>query len=418
MKARNFSKDNLSILFYLNKTRPDKDGLCPIYIRVTLGGGQITKSIKRSIHPKSWSSNGQPIGNSVAMSEIRNYMLAVSAKFYEHYNLLLRTHPNVTLSMLKDSFEGKSHGETLYLLPTLERYTQKMEELLDVDYSALTIARFKLLRERLCEFLKPRVADVDEFPLNKITQDLVEDFICFLKKKKSIGQNASMKYLQRLKRFTTHCTDKGWLEKNPLGGMKCTMKVVEREYLTDAELKIIMDKTFSTDRLTVVRDMFLFSCFTGLAYIDSKNLTKSQIEKAPDGTFWIRTHRQKTSTRSNIPLLPIPLTIINKYANLEELGYNKPILPLPSNQKMNEYLHEIADLCGINKKLTTHTARHTFATTVTLSNGVPIESVSKMLGHKDIKMTQHYARIVDSKVGEDMAILNSKISRAYSPAFV
>jgi integrase len=191
------------------------------------------------------------------------------------------------------------------------------------------------------------------------------------------------------------------------------MKEVDRPYLNEEELQKLMDFTSPFDRLNRVRDFFIFSCFTGLAYADVKKLKRSEIEVNEAG-YWIKTKRQKTGGRANIPLLDVPIKIINKYVNIDMLQDNDPILPILSNQKMNAYIKEIADLCGITKVLSYHVARHTFATTVTLTNGVPIESVSKMLGHKNINSTQHYARIVDKKVGDDMHLLSKKIENRLS----
>jgi site-specific recombinase XerD len=201
-----------------------------------------------------------------------------------------------------------------------------------------------------------------------------------------------------------------WIQKNPFANYKSKVKEVERTYLTEEEIQEIIDKDFGTDRLSVVRDIFLFSCFTGLAYIDVKNLTKSHISIGIDGEKWIYTHRQKTESASKIPILPVTQMIIDKYANHPQAANQNKLLPILSNQKMNAYLKEIAAVCGINKELTFHIARHTFATTVTLTNGVPIESVSKMLGHKNLRTTQHYAKVLDKKVGEDMKALREKFS--------
>jgi integrase len=178
--------------------------------------------------------------------------------------------------------------------------------------------------------------------------------------------------------------------------------------LSEVEIQSIINKDFKTERLSLVRDIFLFSCFTGLAYIDVKNLTKSHLSIGIDGEKWIFTHRQKTETASKIPILPITQMIIDKYDNHPESNNQNKLLPILTNQKMNAYLKEIAAICEIEKELTFHIARHTFATTVTLTNGVPIESVSKMLGHKNLKTTQHYAKILDKKVSEDMQILRDK----------
>lgn len=201
-----------------------------------------------------------------------------------------------------------------------------------------------------------------------------------------------------------------WLDKNPFANYKAKVKEVERVYLTEAEIQSIIEKDFKTERLSLVRDIFLFSCFTGLAYIDVKNLTKSHISHGIDGEQWIFTHRQKTESASKIPILPITQMIIDKYDNHPQSNNEDKLLPILSNQKMNAYLKEIAAICNINKELTFHIARHTFATTVTLTNGVPIESVSKMLGHKNLRTTQHYAKVLDRKVSEDMKILKDKFT--------
>jgi site-specific recombinase XerD len=200
-----------------------------------------------------------------------------------------------------------------------------------------------------------------------------------------------------------------WIDKNPFSNYKAKVREVERVYLSEGEIQNIINKDFKTDRLSLVRDIFLFSCFTGLAYIDVKNLTKSHISIGIDGEKWIFTHRQKTETASKIPILPITQMIIDKYEDHPECCNQNKLLPILSNQKMNAYLKEIAGVCEIEKELTFHIARHTFATTVTLTNGVPIESVSKMLGHKNLRTTQHYAKVLDKKVSEDMMILRNKM---------
>jgi site-specific recombinase XerD len=185
---------------------------------------------------------------------------------------------------------------------------------------------------------------------------------------------------------------------------------IDRQALTQAELDRIKNKVFPTDRLNFVRDIFLFSCYTGLAYADAKKLKRSEIASGVDGSLWIFTNRQKTDTSSRIPLLPPALAIVEKYKNYAACSTLGFVLPVLSNQKMNAYLKEIADCCGITKNLTSHIARHTFATTVTLSNGVPMESVSKMLGHRNLKTTQHYAKVLDRKISEDMWQLKQKFS--------
>ena len=189
-----------------------------------------------------------------------------------------------------------------------------------------------------------------------------------------------------------------------------TKREVLRPYLTEGELQILASKKFMIPRVGQIRDIFLFCCYTGLAYVDVQKLTRSEISTGIDGEKWIFTHRQKTETASRIPLLQPALEILDRYKDHPYCVNKDRLLPVPCNQKMNAYLKEIADLCQISKKFTTHTARHTFATTVTLTNGVPIETVSKMLGHKNLKTTQHYAKILDRKVSEDMKSLREKFT--------
>lgn len=205
------------------------------------------------------------------------------------------------------------------------------------------------------------------------------------------------------------CFKNGWIEKDIVQFYSGKFNEVTVNYLTESEIELIQNKEFSGDGLNLVKDIFLFSCYTGLAYIDIYNLTTEQISVGIDGNLWVITNRQKTGTSSNVPLLPFAKSIIEKYRNHPFTRNSRKLLPVYTNQKVNEYLKTIADNCGISKKLTFHCARHTFATSVTLSNNVSIESVSKMLGHKSIKTTQHYAKILDKKVSEDMMVLQKAL---------
>jgi integrase len=204
---------------------------------------------------------------------------------------------------------------------------------------------------------------------------------------------------------------KGWIEKNPFLNFKSKIIEVERAFLSEEEIERLENKVFSMERLNTVKQLFLFSCYTGLAFIDVQKLTPQNVVIGIDGKHWINTHRTKTETASNIPLLPPAMAIINQFKEHPQVIHSGRLLPVPSNQKMNAYLKEIADLCEINKPLTFHVARHTFATTITLTNGIPIESVSKMLGHRSLRTTQHYAKILDKKVSADMEVLFSKMNK-------
>jgi len=221
-----------------------------------------------------------------------------------------------------------------------------------------------------------------------------------------------MKYLGDFKKIILLSVKRGFIFKDPFIGYSLRRKDVDTEFLVEHELNAILKKTFLTDRLNLVKDIFLFSCFTGLAYADVKKLKTSEIRIGIDGKRWLFIKRQKSTTPAPVPLLPLAIEILDKYKDHPRCVAEGKPLPILSNQKMNEYIKEIADLCGIQKELTYHTARHTFATTVTLNNNVPIESVSKMLGHKSLKQTQHYAKILNKKVSEDMQALSNKLDKA------
>jgi len=238
----------------------------------------------------------------------------------------------------------------------------------------------------------------------------VTSYDFYLRSVRKCSNNTAIKYLKNFKKIILICLASGWLTVDLFVNYKAKIKVVDREFLTEEEIQRIMDKQFHTERLVQIRDVFLFSCFTGLAYADVHKLKPSEIVTGPDGEQWLYTKRQKTDVPTKVPLLPSAVSIIQRYKDSPICAIHDRVLPICTNQKTNAFLKEIGDLCGIEKHLTFHIARHTFATTVTLANGVPIESVSKMLGHTNIKTTQHYAKILDLKVGKDMALLRTKFT--------
>jgi len=246
--------------------------------------------------------------------------------------------------------------------------------------------------------------------LDALEYGFITGFEKHLKIEAGIDHNTAMSYIKRLKRIINIAVNNHWITFSPFSAFKCTTRKVVREELTEEEVKRLAEKVFAVKRLEEVRDCFLFSCYTGYAFIDACKLSMANIAVGKDNEMWVKTSRTKTEIVANVPLLPQAIEIINKYKNHEDCIYTGRILPMKSNQKMNAYLKEIADLCGIAKNLTTHMARHTFATTITLGNGVPIESVSKMLGHTKITTTQIYARVREQKVSTDMKALRLKLS--------
>jgi site-specific recombinase XerD len=293
------------------------------------------------------------------------------------------------------------------LLLIFEDHNKRMKELIGKEFSNNTFKKYETTLGHTKEFLKHQYK-INDISIKRVDIAFINDFDFYLRNTKNCNNNSTIKYIRNFGKIVKQCYVNGWLEKDPFLNYRGKVKEVERTYLTELEIEVILNKNFKVNRLELVRDIFLFSCFTGLAYIDVYNLTKSNIIVGIDGEKWISTHRQKTESASKIPILPVTQMIIDKYENHPQSNNEDRLLPILSNQKMNAYLKEIVAICEIEKELTFHIARHTFATTVTLTNGVPIESVSKMLGHKNLRTTQHYAKVLDRKVSEDMKLLKDK----------
>jgi len=248
-----------------------------------------------------------------------------------------------------------------------------------------------------------------DIAVSQVNHVFVSEYDFYLRSVRKCNNNTTVKYIKNFKKIILICLASGYITANPFLNHKPKLKPVNRTALTLEELKLLENKTFSIDRLENVKDTFLFCCYTGLAYADVSALKAANILKGIDGEMWLHTFRQKTLTATKVPLLQSALELIAKYKGHRKC--KQQIFPLISNQKTNAYLKEIADLCGIHKELTFHIARHTFATTVTLSNGVPIDTVSKMLGHTNIRTTQLYAKTLEQKISDDMAVLKNKLAR-------
>ena len=283
-----------------------------------------------------------------------------------------------------------------------DEHNQRMEKLVGREFSFRTLQRYKTTKKHLQKFIISNYNSGDQ-PIHQVDVKFINSFIYYLKAVQGLSHNSSLKYIAYFKKIIRQAYANGWIDRDPFYNFKLRPKSIDKEFLSKEEINALMERQFSISRLEQVRDVFIFSCYTGLAYIDVAKLTASDFVIGIDGKRWIKVKRTKTKSLSSIPLLPIAERIIAKYSPIP--CDKDQLLPVYSNQKTNGYLKEIADLCGITKNLTFHVARHTFATTITLSNGVPIESVSKMLGHKSLKTTQHYAKILDTKLAEDISNL-------------
>lgn len=401
-------KTRVSILFYAKKPKANKEGLIPIYTRITVSGKRIELSTNRFIKLNQWSQEGNCMkGNSILASSINKYLDVLRLQIVDAQMELIHEKIQITAKSVKYKLLG-TDIEKRMLIPIFQDHNDKVEALVGQDFAPGTLERYKTSLKHTQEFLQwnYKTSDID---IKDIDHVFITDYEFWLRSVRKCANNTAVKYIKNFKKIILLCIANGWLDKDPFVSYKAKLTQVERPYLNEIEIQTIYNKTFVSERLIQVRDIFLFCCYTGLAYADVKNLTKSHISIGIDGDKWLFTHRQKTKTATRVPLLPLAEEILNKYDKSPYCINKNILLPVLTNQKMNSYLKEIADVCEITKNLTFHTARHTFATTVTLSNGVPIESVSKMLGHTDIKTTQHYAKILDIKISDDMKLLKQKM---------
>lgn len=398
----------VSILFYAKKAKATTDGLVPIYQRVTVNGQRIEISTKRYVDVTKWSSEaGKLKGNSEEARNLNAYLDIIKGKVYDYQKEQVQEIGYVTFEGMKNKILGVE-VKRLTLIPIFQDHNQKMKALLGNEFSPNTLKRYVTTLKHTINFLKWKY-NISDIEIKAIDNAFINEFEFYLRSKCNIQNNSAVKYVRNsFGKIIRNCVINGWLDKDPFLNYTSKVREVNRVFLTENELQILSNKDFKNERLNQVRDIFVFSCYTGLAYIDAANLTPQNIVVGMDGEKWIHTFRQKTNSRTNIPILPPAMAIIEKYEEHTLCKVKNKLLPILSNQKMNAYLKEIAVLCNINKELTFHIARHTFATTVTLSNGIPIETVSKMLGHCNIKQTQHYAKILDKKVSDDMKVLREK----------
>lgn len=394
---------NFGCFFYLRKKNKKETGEICIYLRITVDSVRVEMSTKRYCFTTCWNQKAEKVeGKTDYARNINMYLDTFRQKVFEAKRRLIELDIEVTPQAVKDVMLGKSVNKEKHMLIELfKRQNDQVKALVGKDYAAGTYQIFNRTLLHTIEFLH-HYRKVDDIDITKLDYDFISEFQFWFKSEKKCDHNTTMKYLSTFKKVVTHCVRSGKLQRDPFLGFSMARREVEKQALTEAQLQTIARQTFGPPRLSLVRDIFLFCCFTGLAYADVQKLKRSEIVEGTGGGLWIITKRQKTDTTSRIPLLAPALEIVDRYKDNVECQIKGKVLPVLSNQKMNSYLKEIADKCDIHFNLTFHIARHTFATTVTLSNGVPIETVAKMLGHRNLKTTQHYAKILDKKISDDM----------------
>lgn len=403
-------KKNLNLLLYLRKAKTKKNGEAPIYLRITVDGLRSETPIGRSIIQSKWDTDLQiQKGKSEDARTLNHFIENIKQRINQDANVLIDLGIDYTAEQLKNRFNGiKEQPKTL--ISVFEENNQLVKQEENKKYSHSTVRQYNTTLSRLKEFVIKGYGKKD-IPLTELDAIFIRRFEIYLRTEYNADHNTVMKYLKQLKKVIHFAMATGYMDRDPFLSHITAFKDVSRDYLTMEELTRIKSKIFNIKRVDRVRDVFVFACYTGIAYGDLKNLSPESISIGIDGKNWIIYHRGKTGIRASIPMLPTAMEIVEKYKFDPECNADKKLLPVISNQKLNSYLSEIAGICDINKKLTTHVARHTFATTVTLSQGVPIETVSKMLGHTSLKTTQIYAKVVDRKIADDMSVLESKLAK-------
>ena len=406
-------KSTFKTLFYLKKNEPKKNGHVVIMVRITVDGDQVQFSSKLDIHPDNWDTKtGRAVINkqsadkkeNLRVSSLNKTLDEIRSAITMHYTRMMNVDGYALPEKIRNAFLGLEEKEkTLisYFTQHNEQYAKKVGK----TATQKTYSRYELTKQRMIEFLQKEYK-LSDIPVKEITVTHIENFYLYLRQECEVSNNIAMKFVQRFHTILLFAQKSGLSFIDPFGNFRFNFDKTDRGYLTQEEIDTIYYKEFKSKRLEHVRDAFIFSCYTGLPYCDIYTLSSEDIKIGVDGKKWIMKDRGKTGVESFIPLLQIPLDILAKYEGKLKDGR---LLPVISNQKMNEYLAEIAAICQINKRITYHLARHSFATEICLTKGVPIESVSKMLGHTNIQTTQIYARVVDRKLSHDMNMLDRKL---------
>lgn len=401
-----FKKTTFSVLFIVKKARLLKNGEAPIAVRVTVNGQISEILVKRSVPLHLWNQAKEcSNGTGHVARELNHYLETVRAKIYRIHRELEVDGKPITAKSVRDKLYGRDDS-SLTICGIYEEHNEKCRALIGNGFSAVTVRKFDTSLSHLRDYIKHQYRREDMLLL-EIDGRFVRDHEFYLKAVARMQHNSALKHLKNLKKVVRIAIANDWITKDPFFGIQFKHDEIDPEFLTKEELDTLRSKEFDSSRLDAVRDAFVFCCFCGFAFIDFKHLTPDHIVKDNDGKLWIRKARQKTNNMCNVPLLAPALQLIEKYKDHPECVKNGTLLPTMSNQKCNAYLKEIAEICGIKKTLSTHCARHTCATTVLLANGVTMENVAKILGHASTKMTQHYARVLDSSIMRDMAAVEN-----------
>lgn len=402
-------RKTFSVMFFIRRTKLRKNQEAPVFLRITVNGERADISIQRTVPPDQWNPvKGRARQTTQIGKGLNEYLDQIRLRVYQcHQDLGYKNH-TITAATLKDAYLNGEVDEVHFLLELYKEHNLDLKTRIDKGVSKNTSKRHETSLRHVEEFIQT-IYKAKNINISEVDHTFIKKYETFLRVNRNCNNNSTVKYIKNLGKIIREAMNRDWIAVNPFRHIKFYLEEVDKAFLNPDELNALINKKFSITRIAQVRDVFVFCCFTGLAYVDVKSLTSKDLEKGIDGNLWIRKQRHKSKQWAHIPLLPAAKDIINRYSFDSKCVRRGVLLPVLSNQKMNAYLKEVADLCGITKNLTTHCARHTFATTVTLANHISMESVSKMLGHSSLTMTKKYARILDATISEEMSQLADKL---------
>jgi len=393
--------ENIKVNCFIKKTKLLKNGEAPIFIRISIGKERDEFGIKQSTLPKYWNNDQQIVRDHSEKALVINKLLAeYRKKITSYYDFMVMDNQPVTPRIIKEKIIGKKENKRT-ILKIFQDHNANARKLVGIDFAPDTVQRYETSYMHTRDFIKWQYKR-DDMALDELNLQFVQQYELYLKTERKCAHNTAIKYLKNFKKIVRIALANNWLKKDPFATVKFKLKPVDAVFLTSQELECMRIKEITIPRIKQVRDVFLFCCFTGLAFSDVKTLRQEHITKDADGAMWIHKKRQKTNQISTVYLLEPAIALLNKYRNMPELMEKGILLPVLSNQKMNLYLKEIADICSIEKPISTHTARHTYATTVSIENDIPMEVLSKSLGHSNIKMTQRYGRTTKTLIKRHM----------------
>jgi integrase len=401
---------SFGLLFYLKKPSDYKKGLIPIYLRITVDGIPKELSAKRSWDPARWSvKTNRASGTKEDARTLNDYLNVLQNKAYDAPQNMIERGEVITSIGIRDTLSGARQRQWK-LMALFKGHNSDMKAMIGKGVARGTWTNFNTSYKHLCKFLKSEYG-VDDINVLSLDLEFIKKLYNWFRKIMDLNHNSALKNIANMKKIVIDCVDNGWLQSDPFAKFESTRDGVETVYLTKEEIQAIAGKVITNERLCRVRDLFIFCCFTGLSFIDVKQLKRSEVTIDAKGELRIYKNRQKTGTCSIIPLLPITKKILAKYKNDPDCIAKDMLLPVLSNQKYNAYLKELAGICYVDKELSSKIARNTFGTSVTLANNVPMETISKMMGHKSLRQTQHYAKVLAIKVSEDMDVLKKRLAK-------